>query len=163
MKKTAGIIHTVSGRGLRIGIVVGRFNEEITHQLLEGAVTTLKKKGVKDIHTVWVPGAFEIPLMLQNLARTEKFDSLIALGAVIRGETPHFDYVCQESSRGVMDVSLKEGIPIAFGVLTTDNLEQAVDRVGGRHGNKGSEAALVAIEMARSMKTPNIKDYGLSA
>ncbi len=163
MKKTLGTIETLSGHGLRIGIVVGRFNEEITLKLLQGAVTTLEKKGVKDIYAVWVPGAFEIPLMLQNLARTEKFDSLIALGAVIRGETPHFDYVCQESSRGVMEVSLKESIPIAFGILTTDNSKQALDRVGGRHGHKGSEAALVAIEMARSMKPSNKKAYGLSA
>jgi 6,7-dimethyl-8-ribityllumazine synthase len=154
MKKSSGTVETISGRGLRIGIVVSRFNLPVTKKLLEGTERILLKKGVdrKNIRTVWVPGAFEIPVMLQRLARTKKFDSLIALGAVIRGQTPHFDYVAGEAARGVMEVSLKERIPIAFGILTTDNVKQALDRIGGRHGNKGKEAALVAIEMARLIK-----------
>lgn len=150
MKKTKGVIENLSGKGLRIGIVVSRFNGDITGKLLEGAESMLKKKGVsgKNIHVTWVPGSFEIPLMLQSLARKKKFDALIALGAIVRGETPHFDYVSSETSRGIMEVSLKTGIPVAFGVLTTDNLQQALDRIGGAHGHKGEEAALVAMEMA---------------
>lgn len=155
MKKSSGAIRSLSAKGLRIGIVVSRFNSDITKKLLAGAERTLLGKGVKNIRKVWVPGAFEIPVMLQRLAqikRGKKFDGLIALGAVIRGETPHFDFVARETSRGVMDVALREGIPIAFGVLTTDNVKQALDRAGGRHGNKGEEAALVVIEMARLIK-----------
>jgi len=154
MKKSSGAIRSLSAKGLRIGIVVSRFNSNITKKLLAGAERTLIGKGadLKNIRKFWVPGAFEIPVMLQRLARTEKFDGLIALGAVIRGETPHFDFVARETSRGVMEVALREGIPIAFGVLTTDNVKHALDRAGGRHGNKGEEAALVVIEMARLIK-----------
>ena len=121
---------------------------------MAGAERILLERGVlpKDLVTVWVPGTFEIPIVLQKLAQQKKFDALIALGAVIRGETPHFEYVAGEAARGIMRVSLEEGIPIAFGVLTTNNVKQSLDRAGGRHGNKGEEAALVAIEMATLMK-----------
>lgn len=146
--KTTGALHHVPGKGLRIGIVVSRFNEHLTVKLLEGAEKTLRDHKVRKIETVWVPGAFEIPLILQYLAQKKKFHALIAIGAVVRGETPHFDYVAGECSRGVMEVMLREKIPIAFGVLTTDTEEQALERIGGRQGHKGEEAALVAIEMA---------------
>lgn len=154
MKKSSGAIRTLSGKGLRIGIVVGRFNAHITERLLKGAEAALAARGVdrKKIRTVWVPGAFEIPILLRKMARSRRFDGLIALGAVIRGETPHFDYVAAEAARGVMKVMLEEAIPVAFGILTTDNVKQALDRAGGRHGNKGEEAALVVIEMAKLVK-----------
>lgn len=156
MKKTSGVVRTFSGKDFRIGIVVSRFNQDMTSKLLEGAERVLQQQGVRDIEVVWVPGAFEIPLMLQVLAKKKrsgkKRDGLIALASVIRGDTPHFDYVCQEVSRGIMDVSLQESIPIAFGVLTTDNIQQALDRVGGCQGHKGEEAALTVIEMINLMK-----------
>jgi 6,7-dimethyl-8-ribityllumazine synthase len=144
----------IKAKGLRIGIVVSRFNAHITERLLKGAEAALAAQGVdrKKIRTVWVPGAFEIPILLQKLARSRRFDGLIALGAVIRGETPHFDYVAAQAARGTMKVMLGEGIPVAFGILTTDNVKQALERAGGRHGNKGEEAALVAIEMAKLVK-----------
>ncbi len=153
MKKTSGVIEGLSGKGLRFGIVVSRFNAAVSEKLLEGAEKTFGEKGVAagGLKTVWVPGAFEIPIALLKLAKSRKFHALVALGAVIRGETPHFDYVCQGAATGVMRVSLDFGIPIAFGVLTTDNGEQAMERVGGKQGHKGVEAALVAIEMARLM------------
>ncbi len=152
MKKTPGIVRSLSGKGLRFGIVVSRFNRGITVRLLEGARRGLRAAGVEGIVVQWVPGAFEIPLALQRLARTKRFAGLIALGAVIRGETPHFDYVAGEAARGVMEVSLREGIPVAFGILTTNTIRQAKDRAGGRHGNKGEEAARVVLEMARLVK-----------
>ncbi|MBI2066512.1 MAG: 6,7-dimethyl-8-ribityllumazine synthase [Deltaproteobacteria bacterium] len=135
--------------GLRFGIVVSRFNEKVTTRLLSGAKRGLKK--AKRLDVVWVPGAFEIPYALMRMARQKKYDALIALGAVIRGGTPHFDYVAGETARGVMQVMLQEKIPVAFGVLTTNNLKQALDRSGGRLGNKGIEAAEVAIEMVRGI------------
>ncbi len=135
-----------------MGIVASRFNGDITQKLLEGAVRTLQKAKVEKIEIHWVPGAFEIPLALTKLGRSKKFDGLISLGAVVRGETPHFDYVASQAARGVMNVSLQFEIPIAFGVLTTDTIKQALDRAGGRHGNKGEEAALVVIEMIEWMK-----------
>lgn len=151
MKKSSGANSSISGKGLKIGIVVGRFNEGITGKLLAGAEKTLRSKGVARVDTVWVPGAFEIPLMLRTLARGKSYDALIALGAVIRGGTPHFDYVCEGATYGTMKVMIETGIPVAFGVLTTDNVRQALERSGGKHGNKGSEAALVALEMARAV------------
>lgn len=131
---------------------MSRFNDGITKKLLEGAERTLRSKNVARMETVWVPGAFEIPLALRSLARGGKFDALIALGAVIRGDTPHFEYVCQGATQGTMQVMLETGVPIAFGVLTTDNVRQAEERVGGKHGHKGEEAALTALEMARMVK-----------
>ena len=154
MKKTSGTLENLSGRGLRIGIVVSRFNSEVTKKLLDGATRTLLKKGVsrRKLFVVWVPGAFEIPMALQWMGRKKKVDALMALGAVIRGETPHFDYVAAEAARGTMEMALRDRIPVAFGILTTDTAKQAMDRAGGRHGHKGVEAALVAIEMARLVK-----------
>ncbi|SEB65888.1 6,7-dimethyl-8-ribityllumazine synthase [Paenibacillus sp. GP183] len=145
--------HLVS-QNLRFGIVVGRFNEFITSKLLSGALDSLKRHGVKDeeIEIAWVPGAFEIPLIAQKMAESSKYDAVITLGTVIRGSTPHFDYVCNEVAKGVSAISLKTGIPTIFGVLTTDSIEQAVERAGTKAGNKGWEAASSAIEMANLSK-----------
>lgn len=133
----------------RVGIVVSRFNEPVSARLLEGARKTLREKGVaeEDIFIAWVPGAFEIPTIAARLAKTRKFDALIALGAVIRGETPHFDFICAEAARGIASIGIEIGIPCLFGVLTCDTLEQAMERSGGKGGNKGAEAALGALEM----------------
>ena len=133
----------------KVAIVTGRFNEFITSKLHGGAVDTLVRHGadIQNIDEVWVPGAFEIPLICQKLASTKKYDAIIALGAVIRGSTPHFDYVCNEVAKGVSHVSLKFDIPVAFGVLTTDSIEQAIERAGTKAGNKGCDAAISVIEM----------------
>jgi 6,7-dimethyl-8-ribityllumazine synthase len=138
------------GSGLRVGIVVGRFNEFITSKLLGGAQDALKRHGVSesDIDIAWVPGAFEIPLIAQKLANRKKYDAVITLGTVIRGSTPHFDYVCNEAAKGVSTTALTSGIPVIFGVLTTDSIEQAIERAGTKAGNKGWDAAVAAIEMA---------------
>jgi len=143
--------------GLKFGIVVGRFNSFIGDRLLEGALDALIRHGAQDadIEVARVPGAFEIPLAVQKMAATGRYDALICLGAVIRGATPHFDYVAAEVSKGIAQVSLKAGVPIAFGVLTTDTIEQAIERAGTKAGNKGFEAAMSAIETAhlcRSIK-----------
>lgn len=144
----------VVGTNLRVGIVVARFNEFITRNLLDGAVNTLKKHGVQkdDIDVAWVPGAFEIPLIAQKMAANKKYDTVITLGTVIRGSTPHFDYVCAEAAKGVSSASLKSGKPVIFGVLTTDTIEQAIERAGTKAGNKGADAAIAAIEMANLIK-----------
>nr|WP_254634553.1 6,7-dimethyl-8-ribityllumazine synthase [Paenibacillus chitinolyticus] len=141
-------------QGQRYGIVVGRFNEFITSKLLGGALDALKRHGVEDteVEVAWVPGAFEIPLIAQKLAETGKYDAVITLGTVIRGSTPHFDYVCNEVAKGVSAISLKTGVPVIFGVLTTDSIEQAVERAGTKAGNKGWDAAVTAIEMANLTK-----------
>jgi 6,7-dimethyl-8-ribityllumazine synthase len=138
------------GTGLKVGIVVGRFNEFITSKLLGGAQDALKRHGVneEDVDIAWVPGAFEIPLIAQKMAESKKYDAVITLGTVIRGATPHFDYVCNEAAKGVAATSLKSGIPVVFGVLTTDSIEQAIERAGTKAGNKGWDAASAAIEMA---------------
>ncbi|WP_462409694.1 6,7-dimethyl-8-ribityllumazine synthase [Neobacillus sp. Marseille-QA0830] len=138
------------GTGLKIGIVVGRFNEFLTSKLLGGAQDALKRHGVKDedVDVAWVPGAFEIPLIAQKMAFSKKYDAVITLGTVIRGATPHFDYVCNEVSKGVAKVGLDSGIPVMFGVLTTESIEQAIERAGTKAGNKGWDAATAAIEMA---------------
>ncbi|SER46356.1 6,7-dimethyl-8-ribityllumazine synthase [Salipaludibacillus aurantiacus] len=143
------------GTGLKVGIVVGRFNEFITSKLLGGAEDALKRHGVSedDIDIAWVPGAFEIPLIAKRMAESGKYDAVITLGTVIRGSTPHFDYVCGEVSKGVASTALTSGIPVIFGVLTTDTIEQAVERAGTKAGNKGWEAAAGAIEMANLSKT----------
>ena len=140
--------------GLRVGIVVSRFNGFIAERLLEGALDALIRHGAGDgdIAVVRVPGAFEIPLVAQKLAVAGKYDAIICLGAVIRGSTPHFDYVASEVSKGVAQVSLKTGVPVAFGVLTTDSIEQAVERAGTKAGNKGFDAAMTAIETANLLK-----------
>ncbi|YCA44595.1 6,7-dimethyl-8-ribityllumazine synthase [Bacillus sp. JZ8] len=142
------------GTGLKVGIVVGRFNEFITGKLLGGAEDGLKRHGVDpdDIDIAWVPGAFEIPLVAKKLAASKKYDAVITLGTVIRGSTPHFDYVCNEVAKGVSAQSLETGVPVIFGVLTTETIEQAVERAGTKAGNKGWDAAISAIEMANLIK-----------
>ncbi|MFZ5966718.1 MAG: 6,7-dimethyl-8-ribityllumazine synthase [Bacillota bacterium] len=141
-------------QGLKFGIIVGRFNEFIGGKLLSGALDGLKRHGVeeKDIEISWVPGAFEIPLVAKKMAKSKKYDAVICLGAVIRGATPHFDYVSSEVSKGVAHVSLDTEVPVIFGVLTTDTIEQAIERAGTKAGNKGYEAAVTAIEMANLLK-----------
>jgi 6,7-dimethyl-8-ribityllumazine synthase len=135
---------------LKFGIVVARFNEFINGKLLEGALDALKRHGAneEDIHIVWVPGAFEIPLAAQTMAASKKYDAVICLGTVIRGGTTHYDYVCSEVSKGIAQVSMATGVPTIFGVLTTENIEQAIERAGTKAGNKGFDAAVTAIEMA---------------
>mgnify|MGYP000970287881 FL=1 len=136
--------------GLRFGIVVARFNEFISSKLLGGALDALRRHGCEDdqIQVAWVPGAFEIPLVAKKMAQSGKFDAVLCLGAVIRGSTPHFDYVASEVAKGVAQVGLSTDVPTIFGVLTTDTIEQAVERAGTKAGNKGSEAAVTGIEMA---------------
>jgi 6,7-dimethyl-8-ribityllumazine synthase len=144
----------LEAKGLKFGIVVSRFNSFISERLLEGALDALIRHGGSDgdIHVARVPGAFEIPLAAKKLACSGKYDAVICLGAVIRGSTPHFDYVASEVSKGVASASLDSGVPIAFGVLTTDTIEQAVERAGTKAGNKGFEAAVTAIETANLLK-----------
>lgn len=139
----------LSAPNLKVAVVTARFNEFITSKLLGGAIDCLKRHEVNENNIVqtWVPGAFEIPLAAQKLAQTNKFDAVICLGAVIRGSTSHYDYVCNEVAKGISKVSLDAGIPVIFGVLTTDTIEQAIERAGTKAGNKGWEAALTAIEM----------------
>ncbi|HEX3030819.1 MAG TPA: 6,7-dimethyl-8-ribityllumazine synthase [Bacillota bacterium] len=138
------------GKGLKVGVVVGRFNEFITGKLLGGALDALKRHDVADddVEVAWVPGAFEIPMVAQKMAASGRYDAVITLGAVIRGATPHFDFVCAEVSKGVAKVGLDTGVPTIFGVLTTDSIEQAIERAGSKAGNKGWDAATTAIEMA---------------
>lgn len=139
---------------LKIGIVVARFNEFINTKLLGGALDGLKRHGVneEDIAVAWVPGAFEIPLVAQKMAMSKKYDAVICLGTVIRGSTSHYDYVCSEVSKGVAHVGMATGVPTIFGVLTTESIEQAIERAGTKAGNKGFEAAVTAIEMANLLK-----------
>ena len=139
---------------LKFGIVVGRFNEFISSKLLSGSIDCLVRHGAdnEDITVAWVPGAFEIPLVAKKMASTGKYDAIIFVGAVIRGATPHFDYVCAEVSKGIASVSMQYETPVSFGVLTTENIEQAVERAGTKAGNKGVDAAMAAIEMADLLK-----------
>jgi 6,7-dimethyl-8-ribityllumazine synthase len=144
----------LNGEGLRFGVVVSRFNEFISSKLLAGALDCLTRHGVDagQIEVAWVPGALEIPVIAKKMAGSKKYDALVCLGAVIRGSTPHFDYVAAESAKGVAHVQLDSGIPVIFGVLTTENIEQAVERAGTKAGNKGWDAALSAVEMANLLK-----------
>lgn len=144
----------LDAKGLKFGIVIARFNEFISGKLLAGCLDGLKRHGATEdgIEVVWSPGSFEIPLLARKLAGSKKYDAVICLGAVIRGATPHFDYVAAEVSKGVAQVALESGLPVIFGVLTTDNLEQAIERAGTKGGNKGFDAALAAIEMANVLK-----------
>ncbi|MBC8018591.1 MAG: 6,7-dimethyl-8-ribityllumazine synthase [Verrucomicrobia bacterium] len=144
----------LDAKGLTFGIIVSRFNSFISERLLEGAVDALVRHGGGDdnIHVARVPGAFEIPLAAKKMTESGKYDAIICLGAVIRGSTPHFDYVASEVSKGIASVSLDSGVPISFGVLTTDTIEQAVERAGTKAGNKGFEAAVTAIETANLLK-----------
>ena len=143
------------GKGLKFGLVVSRFNEFFSKKLLEGAQDALLRHGVNeaDIEVAWTPGSFEIPLIAQKLAQSKKYDAIICLGAVIRGGTPHFDYIAAEVTKGIAKVSLDTGVPVIYGVITTDTLEQAVERSGTKAGNKGFDAALSAIEMANLVKS----------
>lgn len=144
----------LTGGGLKIGIVASRFNEFITSKLISGAQDCLVRHGVKDedISLAWVPGAFEIPLMAKKMVMNMGFDAIICLGAVIRGATSHYDMVCSETAKGIAQVSLNSGVPVLFGVLTTDTIEQAIERAGTKAGNKGYDTALSAIEMANAFK-----------
>ena len=143
------------GEGLKFGIVVARFNDFITDKLLEGAKDTLLRHGVneEDIEVAWVPGSFEIPLVAQKMANTKHYDCVICLGAVIRGGTPHFEYVASEVTKGIAQVGLNTGLPVIYGVITADTLEQAIERAGTKQGNEGSKAAITGIEMANLLKT----------
>lgn len=139
---------------LKFGIIVGRFNEFIGSKLLSGAVDALARHGAKEeqIETAWVPGAFEIPMLAKRMAKSGKYDAVICLGAVIRGNTPHFDLVAAEVAKGIASVSLDTLVPVSFGILTTDNIEQAIERAGTKAGNKGFDAAMTAIEMANLVR-----------
>lgn len=152
MKTYEGI---VSGKNLKIAIVVARFNEFITSKLLGGAIDTLKRHETpeENISVAWVPGAFEIPLVAKKFAESKKFDAIICLGAVIRGATTHYDYVCNEVSKGIAQISLQTGIPTIFGIVTTENIQQAIERAGTKSGNKGADAAISAMEMANLLKS----------
>ena len=144
----------VAKEGLKVGIVASRFNEIITNKLLGGAVDGLVRHGVEEenITTAWVPGAFEIPVVAQKMAKSGKFDAVICVGAVIRGATTHYDYVCNEVSKGIAQVGLATGIPVLFGIVTTENIEQAIARAGSKSGNKGYDCALSAIEMVNLLE-----------
>ena len=144
----------IKGEGIRIGIVVSRFNEFISGKLLSGALDSLTRHGVdpRDVSVAWVPGAMEIPLVAQRMAKSGEYDAVICLGAVIRGGTPHFDFVAGEVAKGVALVQLETGTPVIFGVLTTDTIEQAVERAGTKSGNKGWDAAVSALEMANLLR-----------
>ena len=141
-------------QGIKVGIVAARFNEFIVSKLVSGALDGLKRHDVKDedIHVAWVPGAFEIPLIASKMANSGKYDAVICLGAVIRGATSHYDYVCNEVSKGVAQAGLNSGVPVLFGVVTTENIEQAIERAGTKAGNKGYDCALGAVEMVNLIK-----------
>ncbi len=145
----------VDGAGMRFAVAVSRFNEDITGPLLEGAQRTFRDHGVApdDITLVTVPGAFELPLIAQHLARTGTVDGVVCLGAVIRGDTPHFEYVAGEAARGLQEAALATGVPVIFGILTTNTREQATDRIGGSEGHKGEEAAATALEMVALLRS----------
>lgn len=144
----------LTAKDLKFGIVVGRFNEFISSKLLGGTLDALKRHDVveQDIDIAWSPGSFEIPLVAKKMANTKKYDAIICLGAVIRGATPHFDFVSNEVAKGIAQVSLETEVPVSFGVLTTENVEQAIERAGTKSGNKGFDAAMAAIEMANLLK-----------
>jgi 6,7-dimethyl-8-ribityllumazine synthase len=145
----------LSGKGLRFALIVGRFNELISGQLLQGALDNLRRHDVAeaDVDVAWVPGAFEMPLIAQHLAASRSYDAVICLGAVIRGGTPHWEYVAGEAAKGIAKVSLDTGVPVVFGVLTTDTIDQAIERAGTKAGNKGWAAATSALEMANLLRT----------
>jgi 6,7-dimethyl-8-ribityllumazine synthase len=155
MKNNKSLEGMLLGEGLKFGIIVSRFNDFITNKLLDGAEDALLRHGVNedDIEVTRVPGSFEIPLIAQKLAATKRYDAIICLGAVIRGGTPHFEYVASEVTKGIAQVSLSSSMPVVYGVLTCDTLEQAIERAGTKQGNEGAKAALTAIEMANLMNT----------
>lgn len=151
---------TPRGAGRRVAVVASRFNESITRALVDGALDALVKHGTSfdDIDIIWVPGAWELPLAVRSAMSSERYDAVVALGAVIRGDTPHFDYVAGEASRGLADAVNEGEIPVGFGLLTCDNIEQAEERAGGAHGNKGWDAAVAALEMADLMQHLDVTD-----
>ena len=144
----------VAPNGMKVGIIASRFNEIITNKLLGGAVDGLVRHGVEEnnITAAWVPGAFEIPVIAEKMAASKKYDAIICVGAVIRGSTSHYDYVCNEVSKGIAQVSMNTGVPVMFGIVTTENIEQAIERAGTKAGNKGYDCALGAIEMVNLLK-----------
>lgn len=146
--------NVVAPKGMKVAIIASRFNEIFSNKLLGGAVDGLVRHGVeeKNITEVWVPGAFEIPLLAKKLCESKKYDAVIAVGAVIRGQTTHYDYVCNECSKGIAQIGLSTGVPVMFGVITVENLDQAIDRAGSKAGNKGYDCALGAIEMVNLLK-----------
>ena len=143
------------GEGLKFGVVVSRFNEFVTKKLLDGAQDALLRHGVgeRDIDVAWVPGSFEIPLVAKKLVQTKKYDAIICLGAVIRGETPHHEYIATEVTKGIAKIGLESELPVSFGIITADSLEQAIERAGTKAGNRGADAAVDAIEMANLLKS----------
>lgn len=143
------------GKGLKFGLVVSRFNDFLSKRLLEGALDGLRRHDVAegDIEVAWTPGAFEIPLLAKKLTAAGRYDGVIALGVILRGDTPHFDYICSEVTKGIAKVELDSGVPVAFGIITADTIEQAIERAGAKSGNKGFQAALSAIEMANLLNT----------
>lgn len=143
------------GQGLKFGVVVGRFNEFITNKLLSGCLDALSRHGTAeaDIDIAWVPGGFEIPLAAQRMAESRRYNAVICLGTIIRGGTPHFDYVASETAKGIAQISLKTGVPAIFGIITSDNIEQAIERAGTKAGNKGWDAAVTALEMANLLNS----------
>ncbi len=150
MKRAVNVIRGgIDANGRRLAVAAAIFNEMVVSKLVEGALACLRQHGVAedDLIVVWAPGAFELPLLAKRLAESGRYDAVICLGAVVRGETPHFDYVAAETARGIQQVSLSTGVPVTFGVLTTDNVAQALDRAGGRHGNKGWDSAMAAMQM----------------
>lgn len=155
MKRSAQPSTDLDGTGMTFGLVAARFNADITQRLAEGARRVLHERGVgdDDVHEHWVPGAFEIPVVLEHMAQSGRYDALIAIACVVRGETPHFDVVVDACARGCSDVARAHSIPVGFGVLTTDDWSQAEERVGGRHGHKGEEAALAALETALVLRS----------
>ena len=161
MGEYAAPAEAVDGSGMRFGVVVARFNEDITEPLLEGVLRTFTAQGVVDdaVSVVRVPGAFELPLIAQRLARSGTVDGVVCLGAVIRGDTPHFEYVAGEAARGLQEAALATGVPVVFGILTTNTHAQAVDRIGGSEGHKGEEAAATALEMVALLRSlPSVRD-----
>lgn len=153
----------LTGNDLKVGIIVGRFNDFITNRLLDGAVDGLKRHGVEDdaIDVIKVPGAFEVPFMAQQLAQSQKYDAIIGLATVIRGATTHYDYVCNEAAKGIATVSLAQNLPVIFGVVTTESIEQAIERAGTKAGNKGYDSAVAAIEMANLQKLIKKNEFEL--
>lgn len=145
-----------SVQGARVAVITARWNSQVTDGLRDGALRALARHSVQAVEDFYVPGAFELPLAAQRAAKTGRFEAIITLGCVIRGDTPHFDYVCAETTRGIGEVSLNQDIPVAFGLLTTDNLQQAMDRAGDNHENKGEEAALTVLEMLELFKNMQV-------
>ena len=154
MKEVKVLEGMLNAQGLRFGIVLSRFNEFFTSKLLGGALDTLHRHGANedDITVAWVPGAFELPLVSKKMAESGKYDAIIALGTVIRGSTTHYDYVCNEAAKGIAQASMATGVPVAFSVVTTENLDQAIERSGTKAGNKGADGAMTAIEMANLLR-----------